>query len=138
VEGEARAAASGVPEAEGLLAFADALVGDDDLALGAARARLLQAVGSAGLVDAAAVVSNFERMVRIADATGIPLDAPLRVLAGDLGTDLGLQRYGSAANSPPLRPIGRLFSRFLRPLAHRALRLAGQAGRIRRRQRARG
>jgi len=75
------------------------------------------------------VVANFERMVRIADATGIPLDTPLAVLAGGLSTDLGLQRYGSAANTPGLGLVGKALGGLLRPLAHRALRLAGRLGR---------
>lgn len=39
------------------------------------RAALIEAVGEAGLVDAAAVCANFNMMVRIADGTGTPLDA---------------------------------------------------------------
>ncbi len=43
---------------------------------GLARARdiLKTSGGDAVLVDAAGVAANFQRMVRIADATGIPID----------------------------------------------------------------
>ena len=128
MEGEAAANASGVHHADALIAFADALVGGDDSALGKARGRLLQAVGACALVDAAAVVANFERMVRIADATGIPLDAPLSILAGELGKELGLLRYGSAANTPAPGSVARLLGALFRPLAHGTLRLARLMG----------
>lgn len=35
---------------------------------------MVEALGPRAMVDAAGVTSNFERMVRIADATGIELD----------------------------------------------------------------
>jgi hypothetical protein len=118
------AAASGVPHGEALVAFADALVGEDEEALERARTALLEALGPAGFVDAAAVASNFERMVRVADATGIPLDAPVRVLAADLRDDLSLDALGSAANTPALTRSQRALGRTLRPVARSLLRLA--------------
>jgi hypothetical protein len=68
-------------------------------------------------------------MVRIADATGIPLDTPLAVLAGGLPRDLGLQRYGSAANTQRLGLAGKALGALLRPLASVGLRLMGRLGR---------
>jgi len=44
------------------------------------------------MVDAAGVASNFERMVRIADATGVELDASITELTADVRTALGLER----------------------------------------------
>ncbi len=67
-------AKSGVAHEEILLALAEAMVNGNEETLSAARTRVLEELGPAPLVDAAAVASNFERMVRIADATGIPLD----------------------------------------------------------------
>ena len=43
------------------------------------------------MVDAAGVVSNFERMVRIADATGIELGAFLSEQTADARQSLGLE-----------------------------------------------
>lgn len=86
------APSSGLAHGGELLAFADAMVGRDDAALDRARAALLEAAGPENLVDAAAVASNFERMVRIADATGIPLDRPLEQASGELRAELGLDR----------------------------------------------
>jgi hypothetical protein len=119
-------AAAGVPHAEALLAFCDALVDRDEAALAAARGRVLAALGPAGLVDVAAVASNFERMVRIADACGIPLDTPLAVLSGDLRQELGLARFRSAANTPSAGPFARLLGPLARPLARWAIRRIGR------------
>jgi hypothetical protein len=122
-------AGSGVPHAAALVAFAEAIVGDDDEALASARARLLDEAGPEALVDAAAVASNFMRMVRIADSTGISLDAPMALLSRDLRAELGIDRYGSAANTPPASALGRSLGRVLTPLAWGALKLYGALSR---------
>ena len=100
VTGASAAEASGVAHAGALLDFADAVVGSDDAALEKVRAAALEALGGEAFVDVAAVAANFERMVRIADATGIPLDAPLDVMTHDVREELGLAAYGSSANTP--------------------------------------
>lgn len=87
---------SGIPEAPALTALAEALVKGDESTLAHARASVLENLGPTGLVDAAAVASNFERMVRIADATGIPLDESVEALTADLRDRLGLDRFASA------------------------------------------
>ncbi len=116
---------SGVAESDALLAFTDALVAHDGDALPPARADLLERLGPEGLVDAAAVASNFERMDRIADATGIPLDAPLAMMTEDLRAELDLGRFASAANTPALGAAQRTAARALRPLLPRLMKLAG-------------
>ena len=45
------------------------------------------------MVDAAGVIANFQRMVRIADGTGIPLDKRVVALTADLRDELGLNDY---------------------------------------------
>ncbi len=87
----AAAAGSGVPEAERLLAFADAAVGVDDAALDEARDALEASCGPEVLIDTAAVVANFQRMVRIADSTGIPLGEWLEKASRDVRKELGLE-----------------------------------------------
>jgi hypothetical protein len=94
------AATSGVAQAETLVAFAEAVVDQDEKTLANARARVLVELGPEALVDAAAVAANFERMVRIADSTGIPLDGFLEAMTAELQQELNLQRFGSAANTP--------------------------------------
>ena len=130
VTGDARlAAASGVAQGGLLVAFADATAGDDDAALARAREALLAALGPAALVDAAAVTSNFERMVRIADATGIPLDAPIAAMTVDVRRDLGIDAYAAAAQTPVPSRMARTLARFAGPFLPRLLRLASKRSR---------
>lgn len=124
VDGD-RAAASGVAHASALVALADAIVADDEAALRQARARVLEEMGPQQLVDAAAVASNFERMVRIADATGIALDDPVEILTSDIRAELGIDRFTAAANTPRPGRLRRLLTPLLRPVLARALRLLG-------------
>ena len=90
---------SGIVEGELLLDFADALVGRDE-SLPGQRDRLVDRLGGAALVDASGIVANFQRMVRIADGTGIPLDEGMREESRELSGVLGLGRFASAANTP--------------------------------------
>lgn len=110
-------ASSGVPHASELIAFADAVVngvngvngdrgdrGDkgvqgDAESLPKTREALRRALGNAALIDAAAVVGNFERMVRVADGSGIPLDEELEIYTQDIREELDLGRFGSAVNT---------------------------------------
>jgi hypothetical protein len=125
VTDDAAAATSGIAHAEALLAFADAAVAGDEAALAAGRQRVLDALGAEALVDAAAVVGNFERMTRIADATGIPLDPPVQAMTQSLRAGLGLDAFGSARNTPPLGAVGRVLGRLLAPVAVRVFRWIG-------------
>jgi hypothetical protein len=113
------AAESRVPGGAELVAFAEAAASGDPAACADASVRLARRLGDAAVVDAAAVIGNFERMVRIADGTGIPLDAPLALLTGDLREQLGIDRYASAAHTPPVRGLRRMLGRALLPLASR-------------------
>ena len=61
---------AGLPLSTELVAFAQAIGGWDAAALAAARDRLTAAAGEAFMIDAAAVVANFEMMTRVADGTG--------------------------------------------------------------------
>ena len=62
-----------IEHGELLVDMAEVVVGADDATIKNARDALLAAMGVEAMVDAAGVASNFERMVRIADATGITL-----------------------------------------------------------------
>ena len=108
------------------MAFADALVAADEGALAAVRVALRAALGDEGFVDASAVASNFQRMVRIADATGIPLDTPVAAFSEDIREELDLARFGSSANTAGSGPIQRLAGRLLRPIAPWMMRMAGR------------
>ncbi len=89
-----------VPHGRALARFAEAVIQGSDAQLSQARAELLALVGGDGLVDAACVVGNFERMVRVADATGIPLDPETTAATVALREDLGLNAYGMATRTP--------------------------------------
>ncbi len=93
---EGAAATSGVPHEETLVAFAEAVTSDNGHALATARTRVLEELGPDALVDAAAVASNFERMVRIADSTGIPLDGFLDETTVAIRTELNLARFADS------------------------------------------
>lgn len=126
VTNAANALTCGVPHAGELVAFADAIVATDDAALAEARAAVLRGLGAEPLVDAAAVASNFERMVRVADATGTPLDPPLVIVTETLRHDLDLDRFAAAAATPPPHALWRVAGRVLEPLTMEALRLWGR------------
>ncbi len=83
---------SGVPSGRTLLGFASAAVGDDDTHLDRTREALRAEMGDAGVADAAAVASNFERMVRIADSIGIELGDWMESFTEDVRADLSLER----------------------------------------------
>ena len=107
-----------------LVAFAEAALGDDVKVISTARSRLEAVVGKEAVVDAAAVIGNLQRMVIIADGTGIPLDTPLAMVTVGIRSQLGLNSYGSADNTPTVglikRWIGAVLSRFL-PLLFRSM-----------------
>ena len=124
IEGSS-AVAVGIEHDAVLLRFAEAVLGDDERELAAAREALHAALGDEAFVDAAAVVGNFQRMVRIADGTGIPLDAPLEIMTQDLREDLDLSRFGSSSNTPTAGRLRRAAGRVLRPIAMSALRRLG-------------
>ena len=83
---------SGIPHGRALLRFAAAVAGGGEASLAEAREALRAEMGDAGVADAAAVASNFERMVRIADATGIVLGDWMESFTAGVRTDLGLDR----------------------------------------------
>jgi len=97
VNGAAEAAA-GIAFGRQLMQFAESVAGRD-AALAERRQALLEAAGPAVLADAAGVAANFQRMVRIADAIGIPVDD----MAGEFGQqvrrELGIARFASAGHS---------------------------------------
>lgn len=92
----------GVEHGARLIAFTEAVQRADDLTLERRAIRAL--LGPEAFVDLAAVIGSFNVVDRIADATGIPLDEQLTVMAGGIGKELGLDRFASAANTPGARP----------------------------------
>lgn len=98
INGSAEAAAQGIEFGDLLMAFAEAVATRaPDLA--DYRQALLNAAGSDVLVDAAGVAANFQRMVRIADSIGIPVDDMTTELGQRVRDELNLTRFASADNT---------------------------------------
>ena len=88
---------SGVPNGRALLEFATSIVDGGDADLERTRETLRVEMGDAGVADAAAVASNFERMVRIADSTGIELGDWMETFTAAVRTNLALDRLRGRA-----------------------------------------
>ena len=111
-----------VPHSEALLRFCDTFLGDDKDAFAAARDSLAEEMGAAAMVDAAGVASNFQRMDRIADAIGIPADAPMVLMQEEFVDQQGLHNYASASNTPKMSWLQRQLTRFvLLPVLRRTI-----------------
>ena len=82
-----------IPHGGTLTAFAEAVLGDDEVRLDTARRRVRAAVNDAGFVDAAAVIANYSALDRVADATGIPLEAAKEANTVELRTELDIDDF---------------------------------------------
>ena len=87
------AGGGGIAHGAVLIEFAEAVLGDDDARLGRARDGFAAAMGPAAMIDGAAVVAIFESAVRIADATGIPLEDYKASASVALRATLGIDAY---------------------------------------------
>jgi hypothetical protein len=92
--------ASGVACGDVLVELVDAVMEPDEARRTAARAAVVEALGPQALIDAAAVIAMFHQADRVADGAGIPLDEPLALMTRDLRSELGVERFTSAANTP--------------------------------------
>ena len=87
---------SGVPHADLLIEFAEAATDDDPDRLARARTAVADRLGPAALVDSAGVAAIFQAVVRIADATGIPLEDYKAEITVDVREELGVNDFPSA------------------------------------------
>ncbi len=113
-----------------MTAFADAAVTGDDAELATARDALRTAAGSEVVVDAAGAIGNFERMVRIADGTGIPLDGIVDSLTSDVRGELGIEEMESR-RLLDAGPVAAFFQPVFRGVVNAGLRFAGWRNRMR-------
>jgi hypothetical protein len=88
----------GVAHGRLLVDFAEAVLGEDDARLAACRGTLVGRMGETALVDAAGVVGLFNAIDRVADATGIPLEAEKAQISADYRAELGLDAFVRARN----------------------------------------
>ncbi len=108
----------GVEHGAALVRFAQAATrGSDDLC--EARTALIDAIGGAAFIEAAATVGIFNGLVRVADSLGIPLDEGTRRNSEAFRESLGLNEFASARNTDltrggtaqaPGTPVLELFS----------------------------
>jgi hypothetical protein len=95
-----------VENGELLVRYAESAArGDSDL--DKVREELASRVGQLGVIEAAATVSAFEGLNRIADATGIQLDAGLADESADFRSTLGLDAYSGASSTDSQGTPGR-------------------------------
>ena len=83
----------GIPHGGLLSAFVEAVLDDDGTMMTDTRQRVRDALGDAGLVDAAAVIANYSALDRVADATGIPLEPAKETGTADLRAELGIDAW---------------------------------------------
>ena len=88
----------GVPASAELLALTNA-AHLDPTALPAARDALEALVGSDGLLEAAATIAAFNGLVRVADGTGIELDAGVLADSADFRASSGIDDFAGARNT---------------------------------------
>lgn len=82
-----------IPQGDLLVAFADAVLSEDDQRLAEVHSALRTTMGDAALVDAAAVAATFNAIDRIADATGIPIEDANAESTAELRASLGLNVF---------------------------------------------
>ena len=92
----AGASGGGVAAGKALARYAETFCEDRD-GFAAARERLLAEIGAEALVDAAGVLAIFTAVVRVADATGIPLEEEKARVSADFRGALGIDGYPAAA-----------------------------------------
>ena len=90
----------GVEHGARLVAFTEAVMGDDEATLAREREALRAVLSPEAFVDAAAVIGAFNVVDRIADSTGIPLDASIQAMSEGVRSELDLKRFASSANTP--------------------------------------
>ncbi|MDH3683122.1 MAG: hypothetical protein OEV40_24610 [Acidimicrobiia bacterium] len=90
---------AGVPAGRALLRFANAAHHLEPSELARARADLERAVGPVGLDEASATVAVFNGLVRVADGTGIEVDAGVLADSADFRAELGVDGFAGAENT---------------------------------------
>lgn len=116
VNGGEHSGKSGLPFGTELVQFAEAIAVRDEAAIAQAREALIEAAGVDVMLEAAAVAANFQRMSRIADATGIPVDKPIHIASSRVRDSLGLDSFQTAGQTKKLSPLGNLLARMVAPL----------------------
>jgi hypothetical protein len=88
-------AAGGVPQGAALIGLVEAVLAGDETARRRARRAVREALGDAAFVDACATIASFDAVVKIADGTGIPLEAAKEAATRELRAQLSIDDLGS-------------------------------------------
>ncbi len=83
----------GIPHADILVEFTEAVWGDDDTRLMTARKAIVDVMGEDALVDASGITATFNAIDRVADLTGIPLEDSKAEDTADLREELGINVF---------------------------------------------
>lgn len=75
-----------------LLAFADAVI-EGGTELDGARDAVVDCLGEAAMVDAAAVIAGFDAITRVADGSGIPLEPEKAAATAGWRSHLGIDDF---------------------------------------------
>ncbi len=86
-----------MPHAQLLIDFAEAVAGGDDGDAAPLGAEIERTLGAEALVDTAGVIATFNAIVRIADATGIPIEDAKAEATVDIRAALGIDDYRPGA-----------------------------------------
>jgi hypothetical protein len=89
----------GVPQGDWLRRLTETTIHNDWLALEGLRKEAAQAIGAQQTIDVLTVAAAFNGITRVADATGIPLDAPTESSTRDMREQTGIQRFAYAEKS---------------------------------------
>jgi hypothetical protein len=90
----------GVVHGARIVAFTEAVMRGDAVAIREQRAKLGEVLSPEAIVDVAGVIASFNVVDRIADSTGIPLDPMLQSISEAVRDELELGRFTSSANTP--------------------------------------
>ena len=93
----------GIPAGAELLTFTNAVECDGDVE--PARRALVDVIGDDAAQQAAAIVAIFNGLVRVADGTGIQLDAGVFTASVDEREQLDINRFAGAANSTDINAL---------------------------------
>ncbi len=126
VTGKEVTSGNSIPDGDTLVAFVEAAVSQNEVALLKARSEVIEKMGEGALIDAAALVGNFQMMVRIANSTGIPLDTPMAALSTDLQKELSLNGFESSDNTPDAGFLQRAAGKVFGPIVMGCLKFLGE------------
>ena len=89
----------GVEDEDLLVAIAEAVFAGDSVELTRVRAEALPRIGAEKLVDAIGIASGFNGITKVANATGIPLDARTEEVTEDMRQQTGIDDYSESHKS---------------------------------------